>query len=68
MLPAVALQVVLKEGAAALVGAAKNRPVASVGWAVVEWAATTVVGGAAEVAMAGGMEGGMGAEQKEREA
>ena len=47
MLPAVALQVVLKEGAAALVGAAKNRPVASVGQAVVVravvgWAATTV--------------------------
>ena len=34
---------VLKEGAAALVGAAKNRPVASVGWAVVGWTATTVV-------------------------
>ena len=59
---------VLKEGEASSVGAAKTRQVASVGWAVVEWAATTVVGGAAEVAMAGGMEGGMGAEQKEREA
>ena len=57
MLPAVALQVVLKEGAAALVGAVRSRLVASVGWAVVVRAATTavlLVGPGEEVVMVAG--------------
>ena len=48
---------VLKEGEASSVGAAKTRQVASVGWAVVEWAATTVVslvGPGEEVVMVAG--------------